>query len=93
MAILSVVGRILFALPLIMMAMNHFTNMKMMVGFAESKGVPMANVAVPLSAAILIVGVVGLVFDFYSLYSGILVALFMIPVAFKMHDFWTIEDF
>ena len=53
---MELAGRIIFALPLAMMGMQHFTNMEAMTDYAESKKVPMPQVSVLVSGIVLVVG-------------------------------------
>ncbi len=89
---MELAGRIIFALPLAMMGMNHFMNMKAMVGYAESKKLPAPQFSVVVSGLVLIVGLLGLVFDYQTKIAGWLVVAFLLGAAFFMHNFWTVED-
>ena len=79
MDILFLVGRILFGGYFLMMGVNHFMKAGMLRGYAQSKGVPAPAMAVAVGGVYVIWGLWALV-------------VFLVPVAFKMHDFWTVED-
>lgn len=89
---LHYLGRLLFGGYFIFNGYNHFTNSKMMIGYAQSKKVPMANIAVPLTGLMLIVGGLTYLFDFHALAGSLILIIFIVPVTFMMHAFWSIKD-
>ena len=89
---LVVAGRVLFGGYFLMMALNHFKNRAMMVGYAASKGVPQASVAVVGSGILLLLGGIYIVFGFYIPAAVLFLTLFLVPVSFKMHAFWAVTD-
>src|ERR1700733_4719467 len=84
------VGRILFALLFVMAGFGHFT--KAEIGYAESAGVPMASVIVPLSGLLAIAGGLSIAFGYHAKWGAWLIVLFLIPVTFTMHAFWKVAD-
>ncbi|MFQ5689967.1 MAG: DoxX family membrane protein [Gemmatimonadota bacterium] len=85
-------GRILFGMLFVMSGFNHFTQVANMTRFAESKGVPMARFSVLLSGLALLLGGLSIIFWWWVEIGAWLIALFLLAAAFKMHDFWTVED-
>ena len=83
-------GRILFSLIFIMSSFGHFGEQS--IGYAASKGVPMASILVPLSGIIELVGGLSILLGYKAKYSAYLIVLFLIPVTFMLHNFWTITD-
>jgi putative oxidoreductase len=83
-------GRILFALLFVMAGFGHFT--KAEIGYAESAGVPMASIIVPLSGILAIVGGLSIALGFHAKWGAWLIVLFLIPVTFTMHAFWKVTD-
>lgn len=75
-----------------MMGMNHFMKMGMMTGYAGSKGVPAAKLAVMVTGSMLMGGGLGILLGVYVQYAVLLLVAFLVPVALKMHNFWAIED-
>lgn len=75
-----------------MMGMMHFKHLKMMTEYATSKGVPMASQAVMLSGLTLLLGGLGVIFGWYIQLSLTLIALFLLLVTPKMHQFWRETD-
>jgi putative oxidoreductase len=89
---LFLLGRILYGGVLIFMGLNHFMNLQQMTGYAESKGVPSAQIAVIGSAILLIVGAISIITGYQTTIGVGLLAVFFIPVTLMMHPFWKDED-
>jgi putative oxidoreductase len=85
-----VLGRFFFALIFLMAGANHFN--KQTIGYAASQGVPLASIAVPLSGVIAIAGGVSILLGYRARLGAWLIVLFLIPVSFMMHKFWTVTD-
>lgn len=89
---LFLLGRILLGGYFIKNAYNHFKNAGMLSGYAASKGVPMAKMAVMFTGLLLLIGGLGILLgDFIELAVGCLV-LFLVGVTFQMHKYWTVQD-
>ena len=82
-------GRILFAQIFIISSFSHFNPET--IGKLSSK-VPFAEILIPLSGAMALAGGMSIVFGYKAKIGGLLIALFLIPVTFMMHDFWNIAD-
>jgi putative oxidoreductase len=89
---LFVLGRILVGGYFIMSGVNHFQHLKMLTGYAQSKGVPMPRGAVQLSGLMMLLGGAGILLGVLIGYSVLLLTLFLFCVSFKMHDFWNVSD-
>lgn len=85
-------GRILFGGYFIMAAYNHFANLQMMAGYAQSKGVPAAKPAVAGTGLLLLIGGISTLFNIYSVVGLAAIILFLVPTTFMMHAFWKIQD-
>lgn len=85
-------GRILFGGYFLYNAFNHFSNLQMMAGYAQSKGVPQAKAAVLASGLLLLVGGVSVLFNIYPDIGLLALVLFLIPVTFMVHAFWKVQD-
>jgi len=90
MKIIVLLGRIFFSLIFLMTAMSHFS--KGAIGYASSKGVPAASFVVPLSGVMAVLGAISIILGFKARWGAWLIVLFLIPVTFMMHDFWTVTD-
>lgn len=84
------IGRIFFSAIFLITASGHF--MPETIAFAASKGVPLAAIAVPLSGVMEIVGALSIAIGYKAKWGAWLIVLFLVPITFSMHNFWTIED-
>jgi uncharacterized membrane protein YphA (DoxX/SURF4 family) len=89
---LHILGRVLFGGYFVYNGLNHFMNMKMMTGYAQSKKVPMANLAVPITGLMLLAGGLSYIFNFHVSAGSILLILFLLPTTFMMHGYWSSQD-
>jgi putative oxidoreductase len=92
MEILFILGRLLFGGYFFVAGFKHFKNLNMMAGYAGSKGVPMAKLAVAFSGALILLGGAGILLGVYVRWALWLIILFLLAVTFKMHDYWNITD-
>lgn len=83
-------GRILFSFLFIMSSFGHFGEPS--IGFAASKGVPAASFLVPLSGIIELAGGLSIITGYKAKYGAWLIVIFLLPVTFMLHNFWTITD-
>lgn len=86
------VGRVLFSIVFVTSGIFHLTSHRAATGYAQSKGVPLAGVAVAITGLQIIIGAVMIVPGWHPIIGALLLALFLVPVAFIMHNFWTIAD-
>jgi len=84
------IGRILFALIFVTSGFSHFSEQSMK--YAESHGVLMSVVTVPLAGLMVIFGGISIAIGFKAKWGAWLIVLFLLPVTFIMHNFWTITD-
>jgi len=92
MNIVMIIGRVLFALIFILSGINHFTKSQAMTGYAQFKKVPAAKAAVLLSGIVLLLGGISMVIGIYADLGALALAVALIVMALKMHDFWTQTD-
>lgn len=83
-------GRLFFGAIFLASGPNHFT--KQAIGYAASQGVPMASILVPISGLLAIAGGLSIVLGYHAKIGAWLIALFLVPVTFLMHKFWTVSD-
>jgi len=86
------IGRIIVGVYLLFNAFNHFSQLNMMSGYAQSKGVPAPKLAVLGSGVLLLIGSLSIFFWQYLFYGMIALVVFLVPVTFMMHNFWAVED-
>ncbi len=84
------IGRVLFALIFIMSGFSHFSSQT--IAYAASQGVPAAGFFVPLAGVLAVVGGLGVAFGFQTRIAALLLVVFLVPVTFKMHAYWTVQD-
>ena len=92
MDIVVLIGRILFSALFLTSALGHLTQSKTMAQYAESKGVPMAQVSVLLSGVLLVVGALSVLLGVWADLGSLLLVAFLVPTAAIMHNFWSESD-
>jgi len=85
-------GRILFGMFFVMSAFNHIFGLKKMSGYASSKGIPSPKLATFVTGLLLLGGGLGVVLGVYTQIALVLLIVFLVPVTFLMHQFWTLKD-
>ena len=83
-------GRTLFAAIYIMSVMTHMNPAT--IAYAKQAGLPAAGFLVPASGIIAGIGGLSVALGFHAQIGAALIALFLIPVTIKMHNFWAIKD-
>jgi putative oxidoreductase len=73
-----------------MAGFGHFSQQS--IGYAASQGVPMASILVPLSGVLALFGALSILLGYRAKLGAWLIVLFLIPVTFAMHKFWTVTD-
>ena len=86
------VGHALFGAVLAFMALDNLRNLEERIGYAESKGAPMPETAVPAISSSLFVGSLGLAVWRAPATAASAVAAFFVTVTPVMHDFWALDD-
>jgi putative oxidoreductase len=84
------IGRVLFAAIFILSGLGHFS--AQVINYAAMQGVPNANVFVPLTGAMAIIGGFSILLGLFTRVGAGLLVAFLIPVTFIMHRYWGIED-
>ena len=86
------IGRILFALIFVSSGLSHLAKVEAMTGYAKFKKVPAAKLSVLVSGALLALGGLSIVLGVYADLGALVIAILLIVMALKMHDFWTQTD-
>jgi uncharacterized membrane protein YphA (DoxX/SURF4 family) len=86
------IGRAIFGGFFLYNGINHFLNRNMMAGYAKSKGVPSAEVAVPATGLLLIAGGLSLLTGYKPKLGAALITTFLTGVSPSMHAFWSEQD-
>jgi putative oxidoreductase len=92
MEIIVLVGRILFGGFFVMSGLNHFRNLGMMSGYAQSKNVPFPRLAVIGTGVMLVVGGASVLLGIVPLVGLTVLIVFLLSTLVTMHDFWNMKD-
>jgi uncharacterized membrane protein YphA (DoxX/SURF4 family) len=85
-------GRLLFGLGLALQASEDFRDMNDTIEYAESAGVPMANIAAPFASGMMFVAGIGIALWRLPRLSTGAAATFLAVVTTTMHDFWNADE-
>ncbi|MGH3518834.1 MAG: DoxX family protein [Haloechinothrix sp.] len=92
MDVIVLIGRILFAMLFIGSAYGHLAQGPAMVGYTQSRGVPLAKVAVPATGVLILVGGLLVLLGVWPDLGALLLVVFLLPTAVLMHGFWKETD-
>jgi putative oxidoreductase len=84
------VGRALFVAIFISSFLGHFSQRA--IDYAAESGVPAAEMLVPVSGVIALVGALSILLGYHARVGGWLLVLFLVPVTLTMHNFWAEKD-
>jgi putative oxidoreductase len=85
-------GRLLFGGYFIFSGINHFKQSSQMSQYASAKNVPKANIAVPLTGAMLIGGGSSILLGIKPKWGTLAIMTFLAGVSPVMHNFWKDEN-
>lgn len=83
-------GRILYSQMFIRAIVQHFSSGT--INYAASAGVPMASFLVPFSGILAFLGGMSILLGYKAKIGAWLIVLFLVPVTFMMHNWWTVTD-
>ena len=92
MDIVLIIGRVLFALILLSSGLNHFKHADHMAGYASFKKVPAPKQSVLLSGVLMTLGSLSIILGVAADLGALVMALLLLVMAVKMHDFWTADE-
>jgi len=92
MSVLVLLGRMMFAALFLNSAVGHLTKTTMLSGYAASRGVPKAKVAVFGSGLFLALGGLSVLLGLWADLGALLLVIFLVPTALLMHPFWKETD-
>jgi len=84
------VGRVLFVVIFLVAGPHHFSGDA--IAHAQASGVPLAQLLVPLSGVLALLGGLSVALGFKARLGALLLAAFLLPVTLMMHRFWAIDD-
>ncbi len=85
-------GRVIFGLFFVINGVNHLAMWRAMSGYAASKGVPAPEAAVIITGIMLLLGGASVATGYQPVIGNLLLIIFLVPVAFWMHNFWAESD-
>ena len=85
------VGRILFAFMFVASGLNHLTKAEAMAGYAAYKKVPAPKLANLLSGVLMTLGGLSIILGVYADLGAVVLAVLLVAMAVKMHDFWNAQ--
>lgn len=85
-------GRAIFGGYFLYNGLNHFMRRDTMSGYAKMKGVPSADLAVPGTGLLLVLGGLSLITGYRPKLGAALITTFLAGVSPKMHAFWSESD-
>jgi putative oxidoreductase len=91
-AILLLIGRILYGGFFLISGFNHFAKMSSYKPYVASKGVPTPAVAVLGSGLLILLGGLSVLLGFWPHIGLLLIVVFLLGVTPKMHAFWGVTD-
>lgn len=92
MDVIVLIGRIIFAFLFLGASFQHLTKREAMAGYAESRGVPLAKLAVPATGVQLLVGGLMVLLGVWADLGALILVAFLFPTAVLMHGFWKETD-
>jgi uncharacterized membrane protein YphA (DoxX/SURF4 family) len=84
-------SRVLFALVIGHLALGNLLDLESSVGYAKSKGAPLASLSVPLGSLGLSTGALAVLVGVYPALGVQAVIAFLVPITAIMRDFWTMD--
>jgi putative oxidoreductase len=86
----ALAGRILYSLIFLAAVPGHFKSDT--IAYAAASGVPLANIAVPLSGILALVGALSVLLGYRARWGAAALIAFLVPVTLAMHNFWSVDD-
>lgn len=90
MKITTLVGRLLYSLIFLAAVPGHFKAET--IAYAAAQGVPLANLAVPASGILALLGGLSIASGYKVRWGAIALVAFLAPVTVMMHNFWSVTD-
>jgi len=92
MEVVALIGRLIFVAMFLNSGVNHFRRRETMTAYARSAGGPAPELMVPATGVIIFVGGALIAVGLWPDLGALLLAAFLLPVAYYMHAFWKVED-
>lgn len=85
------VVRVLYGAVLGNLALGNLLALERSIGYAQSKGIPMAKFGVPFGSLLLLVGAASVIVGAYPVFGALAVIVFLSSITPIMHNFWALE--
>jgi putative oxidoreductase len=92
MDVVALIGRLIFVAMFLRSGVNHFKRREALVAYTRSAGGPLPELLVPASGAMIFVGGALIALGLWPDVGALLLAAFLLPVAYYMHAFWKVDD-
>jgi putative oxidoreductase len=90
-SIVPLAGRLLISTIFIFSGLSKIPGHAAMAGFAASKGLPAADLAIWLAAAVEILGGLSILLGFQARIGAWVLFVFLIPTSVVFHNFWALQ--
>lgn len=88
--VVVLLGRVCFSAIFLLAGLGHFNANS--IAYAANRGVPMANILVPVAGAMALAGGLSVLIGYRARFGAWLLILFLAPVTFMMHKYWAVPD-
>jgi putative oxidoreductase len=92
MDVVFLIGRILFVVPFLLSVQIHLLNREQGVQYARMYNVPLAELGVPLTGLMALVGGLSVLLGVWGDLGALLIAAFLFLITPFMHAFWREQD-
>ena len=92
MAVIALIGRLVFAAMFLRSGVKHLRQREALAGYARSMGGPAPQLMVPLTGLMLLAGGALIAVGLWPDVGALLIAAFLLPTAYYMHPFWKVEE-
>ena len=92
MDVVFLIGRILLAIPFLLSVQIHLIKREQGVQYARMYNVPLAELGVPLTGVMAVLGASSVVLGLWGDLGALLIAAFLLLITPFMHAFWREED-
>lgn len=92
MDVVFLIGRILLAIPFLLSVQIHLIKREQGVQYARMYNVPLAELGVPLTGVMAVLGAISVVLGLWGDLGALLIAAFLLLITPFMHAFWREEE-
>lgn len=89
--VVTLAGRILMSVVFLLSGVMKLAAYSQVVGYAASKGLPMAGVAIAIAAAVEVLGGLAILAGFQTRIAAWVLFVYLIPTSLVFHNFWAMQ--